>query len=546
MYQIDLKNIEEANITGIESMYLGSLISSKLRERDFYSERISVFKDIDYSEPISKAIARAINEIYSNNDRATSERVVEYLSTRDWFKPGFTGIQGLTETISDLRRLVDFYDDRGALNIKDFRRRERIMEDAKRAKLLHPKNLNEKIAEIMAGTGNSVDKALAIKSYMDEIVGGAEFAQKTTDWENQRQILTDLPDEFSGMLNKARFTFPPHWGLNQNIPMLRPGEMCVLSGGTGDGKSSMAMMFAEWAAICGKNVLVIHMEDSDKTILMRQTVRWIGGSFLELEKGDPMNKMQQMIKLREWWNSRGGSLVYKYLAGNTYHAIIEQIKEHAASLEAQDKQLDLVVIDYFQKIDFDSAGGNYVLAANAGAEAFKIISERLRLFTFIVSQETPDSNGGKHTAWSRALEQKPQIYLSLSRHEIKKAEDEEKVSLYNEETRTSKSLTISSIGDRSCWLQLHIKKVNNGKQGTVWLFFDGTRFRSFDPEFMKQVDRKEINEFDVPVLKPADKQFWDRQREREDAYYYAYYQLKNPDEQRRERLRQQAEDKNNE
>src|SRR5258706_1029858 len=403
MYKINLKELESTNLVALDTMYLGSFIKDKLpRAMDFYSQRVSIFKPQDFNDPFSKALSVCINEVYQKNEQPTIRNVVDTMSQKDWF--GKSGLSIDMDNYDYLNKIVSYISSRGAMTIKEFRSRERAMEDAKRSKLLAPDNLNKVIAEIMQSPGTSVDHAISIKRYMDDMVGGTEFANKTADWEEQKHLLETLPSEFAKMIGKPRFTFPPHWKLNEFIPVLRPGEKCVMPGCTGEGKSVCAMMFSEWAAICGKNVLVIHMEDSDQTILMRQTVRWIGGTFLELERGDPKHRMEQMIKLREWWNTRGGSLTYKYLAGNNIGLIVEQIKETAATLEAEDKHLDVVVFDYFQKIDFDSgvgSGGNYVNQATAGAESLKILAERLKLFMFVVSQETPDANGGEQSTYGK-------------------------------------------------------------------------------------------------------------------------------------------------
>lgn len=538
--KLNLQQVEQTNLAAIETMYLGSFIKDPKRERDFYAQRFAIFKPTDFTDTFSRMVAESINEIYVNNELPTPQNVVNVMSTKNWYER--KDIASDADNFTKLNSLISYYQTRGAITLKDFRKQERVMEDAKRARLLSPENLNKVIAEINQRPGTTLDHASDIQGYIQDVMGAHEFAHKTADWDEQKKLLSDLPGQFAEMVGKPRFTFPPHWNLNGFIPVLRMGEKCVVSGGTGDGKSSVANQFAEWAHIAGKNVLVIHMEDSDETILMRQTVRWIGGTFLELERGDPKGRMAQMIKLREYWLTKGGSLTYKYLAGNSIALIVQHIQETAAVLESQDKHLDVVVMDYFQKIDFDSQPGNYVNLATAGAEQLKILAERLKLFMFVVSQETPDANGGKHTAWARALEQKPQIYISLTRQEIKKGEDEEFVTMADPKTGISKRMRLAAIGERSCWLQMHIKKVNNGRQGVAWLFFDGPRFRAFDPEFMKKVDSGEIGEYDVPLLKAADNEFWKRQEQDEEAYRLAYYQMLNPEQKRIEKLRQKEEE----
>jgi hypothetical protein len=305
----------------------------------------------------------------------------------------------------------------------------------------------------------------------------------------------------------------------------------------------MAMQFAEWALICGKNVLVIHMEDKVETILMRQTCRWIGATMEELERGDVLHKMDAMKELRQKWQLRThGTLTYKYLAGNSIPIVIEQIKEVQRQLEMLDKHLDLVVFDYFQKLDIDSQigkGQNYVNAANAAAEQLKILAEKLGLIMFVVSQETTDMDGGKHTEWTKALEKKPQIYISLTRPIIKKVEDEEIV--YVDDNGAQKPFRLSQVGDRSIWCEAKIKKSNqSGGVGKVWLFFDGPRFRMMEPGFYTEVRGGQRSEFDVPVLQPATENFLSNQKRYLEAYNKGILTTKDPDTKKREALREQS------
>ena len=537
---MQVNNIDLSMYTATEVGYLGSFIRGPYkRSHDFYAQRTTVFENKDFTDQFSAGLARAIAIIYTNNEHPTPEKIAETLLTAGIIQSDNGNVSGEMETWNYLGEVLEYYAVRGAENIKDFRKRERLMKEAWRTKKLSPEALQKKIDEISRKhTGASIEKAIALREYLDELVDGTDQVVKMTDWDDQNQMLADLPAKFSSMVGKPRFTFPTVWNVNNFIPVLRPGEKCVLSGGTGDGKSALAMQFAEWACSCGKKVLVIHMEDSDETILMRQTVRWIGGTLNELERGDPLHRMDQMLELRKQWQRDGGKLIYKYLAGLSIPLIIEQIKETANVLESNDEQLDVVVMDYFQKANHDDGKGNYVVAANKGAEDLKIIAERLKLFMFVVSQETPGENGTKHTAWSRALEQKPQIYISLTRQEIKKIEDEEMVTVADPYRGTSERKIVAGVGERSAWTMFQIKKVNQGRQGIRWLFFDGPRFRAFDPEFMRKVEAGQASEFVVPILPPPDDTFLRQQQDYLDKFELAWHQLEDPDTRKRNKMKE--------
>jgi hypothetical protein len=545
-----LTRIEPTSLIASEVAYVGSFIMGKngsgenvRRDKDFFANRSTVLAPNDMHDELTAGVLEAIVRLYHRNEKPIIENIGHIMITEGLISPDTPGIAGEAEAWTALANLLDYYAVRGAKTMKDFRLRERAVRENWRNERLSGSQIEAFLDEARREATSTFDIAYALRQYADELIGETEMVAYTADWEKQKKILEEIPQRQRDLIGKPRFTFPSAWKLNQLIPVIRPGEKIVLSGGTGDGKSAMSMQFAEWSAITGKNVLVIHMEDREEVILMRQTVRWIGGTLEELEKGDPLGKMEQMIALREVWNERGGSIIYKYLAGHTVPLIVEQIKETAREFEAEGKHLDVVVMDYFQKADFDSQilrGGSYVNAANLGAEMLKITAEKLGLVMFVVSQETSDGNGGKHTAWTKALEQKPQVYISLTRNEIKRIDDEEFVRMTI--NGVPKRVPLAAVGDRSCWMQVHVKKVNQGRQGVVWLFFEGPRFRAFDPDFMVAVEEGQIGEFEVPVLTAADEAFFVKQESYLEKYRQGYRQLKNPDERKREKMKEDSDD----
>jgi len=522
---------DSSTLVAAEVAYVGSFLKDGRykRDKDFFSLRTSIINPKDVNDPVVGAALEAVVRLYHQNEIPTIDNVAHVILTDGLVTPEAAGISGESQTWQALTDLLHYCAQRGAKSLKDFRVRERAVRENWRNQTLSAKNLEKFLENARRQAGSSLELALALRNYADSLIGDSEVVSQTADWEKQKELFVEIPERQRALLGQPRFTFPPHWNLNSLIPVLRPGEKIVLSGGTGDGKSALCMQFAEWGCITGKNVLVIHMEDSDEIILMRQTVRWIGGTLEELEKGDPKGKMAKMSALREKWMERGGSITYKYLAGHSIPLIVEQIKETANEMEAQGKHLDLVVMDYFQKADFDTnikAGQNYVNVANAGAELLKITAQRLQLVLMVISQETSDGNGGKHTAWTKALEQKPQVYISLTRHLVKRTEDEEWVTMmFGTEL---KRVPVAKVGDRSCWLQVDVKKANQSRQGRIWLFFEGPRFRAFDPTFMNEVESGARNEFDVPILKAADDAFFKRTDNLLESYRLARTQLPMP------------------
>ncbi len=535
-----LAGLDPAALIASEVAYIGSFVRGPklIREKDFYANRSMIINPADMHDDFSSAVLEGVVRLYHQNEVPSIENLAHIMLNEGLIAPDSPAITDQAKAWSQVSDLLNYYAERGAKELRSFRKREHTVRENWRTERLSPKHITKILETVDKNGGSSLDAATAIRQYMDSLIGDTEMDAVVAKWDKQKEFLEQFPEQQRSLIGQARFTFPSMWGakLSKLIPVIRPGEMIVLAGGTGDGKSAMAMQFAEWSAISGKNVLVIHMEDYVDIILMRQTCRWLGATMEELEKGDPKGKMQDMIELREAWMERGGSLIYKYLAGHTIQLLVEQIKETAQELERQGKHLDLVVMDYFQKADFDSGvtqGQNYVNIANQGAELLKIVAQKLALTMCVISQETSDGNGGKHTEWTKALEKKPQVYVSLTRQEIKKPDEEEFVTV--SDGGRSKTVALGEVGDRSCWIQFKIKKANQSKQGEIWLYFEGPRFRAFDPEFMKKVEAGEATEFDVSILTAPDDAFWRKQDETRVKYTAGWHQLKSPDQKRREK-----------
>jgi KaiC/GvpD/RAD55 family RecA-like ATPase len=484
------------NLVVSEVAYLGSFIAGG-REKDFYPLRHTIIDPAEFSDQTSRDLARALDICHTRQEEPNITNLISIMLATGIVVPEIPGMPGHMEAWERLTEILNHYAKLGAPDLKEFRRKEKRVKEIWRAEKISPDVLAQVARDIQNKGGSSIEQALAIRDYIDGLLGNEQAQSQTFTWVEQEQLFTQIPEENRAMIGKPRFMFPISWGLENYIKVIRPGEMIVLSGSTGDGKSALSHQFAEWTACLGRHVLVIHMEDTERTILMRQTCRWIGATMEELERGDPLGKMDQMRQLREkWYQDRGGTLTYKYLAGSTIALIVEHIKDWARQLEDNDETPGLVVLDYFQKVDFPIARGeNAANAYSNGAEQLKIIAERLNVPMFVVSQETPNADGkGSHTAYSRALEQKPQIYLAISRKKIAAANEIEEVVVDGER------YALADVGDRSCWLHIDIKKANNSRTGSVDLFYYGPRFYAGTKKWLMGVKDGSINAFDIPLL----------------------------------------------
>jgi hypothetical protein len=514
--------------------YLGSFIEGPefKRGKDFLAHRNVVIKPEDMPDDFSRALMHAIQTAGYKGVERTPERLARTMWKEGLIQSPETDGASVASTSDQVEALIYAYGKRGVTTFQEFRETEidfHIMWQERTTK-----RLPDQIKAIMDEVGvTASDKLVAVKELIEQYMGASPAQIKTYDEAGQDERFDNIPQEKLAQVGKPKFTLPNHWGLNNFVPRLHPGDKIVLSGGTGEGKSAAAMQFAEWCALTGRRVLVIHMEDSIDTILMRQTCRWIPDTTMEeLERGDPQGKMARMKALRKQWKANsGGEIVYKYLAGNTIDIILGQMEEVARAMLDEGDPLDVVVFDYFQKVDFDSQVNNnlgYVNVATKGAERLKIWAEAWNAVVFVVSQETPDNFGGKHTAWTKALEQKPQLYISLTRPIIKSTSEEEFVTI------DGKRKVVAQVGDRSAFVHMVIKKNNRYSLGSSWCVLDGMHYRLITPEFKKLIDEHPEREFDIPIQKAADAAFLDMQLQKQRVQERVFYEVENPDDRKRQ------------
>jgi hypothetical protein len=480
-------------------VYLGSMIDTS-----YWSKRRAPL-DIP---PEYEYLYSAMQEVYSESGAITSERLIRKLILT----------QG---TGSDLARdLVNEFKLLSVESLSEFYACEvALLQVLKESSIEELPNLINKWKR----QGKTADEISRLtREYLDKIDGKFIAGASSADWDRQAAEFDRIQELMRSRIGQPLKCFPPAWGLNRYVRSIEKGRLVVMSGGTGDGKSSLAMSYAEWQAQTGRNVIVVHMEDSLQTILMRQTVRNIPSTTLEeLEGGDPEDKLLRMKKIRESWPGR---IYYEYMAGLNIDQIILRLEEICLK-----DSIDDIVIDYFQKIDFisdASASVNMIAQAGLAVEKLKLLAEKWNNNVFLVSQTTPDTDGKLHTQWTRELEKKPQYYLEVQRKIVEKPEDSVLVTI------GQATVPIADVGDRTPWIRLMLKKVNDGRTGSSWIVFNGPRFLGMTPEYWKKLNANPEFANEIPVYT----QWNDRKKQQQKsvlAAHEAVFTQENPDEKKR-------------
>lgn len=270
------------------------------------------------------------------------------------------------------------------------------------------------VTEMMA----PVSRIISIGEYLDE------WERGLWDWQET--------------LRDSRYVPYPFASLTDLAGVIRPGMMCLLTGLTGGGKSTFLTQWALTAAMAGRSVLFVHLEDTpdivtDRLIGMAQgfiryyVLRNIQHPALDEEtRAAFANDEFEASKIRSTILSRdarrliglakrflqkttGDRLLTLYAGGYTPEQLISSIE---ATMYR--RRVDLVIVDYLNKLSIPErilASQNAAIVLDRAAEALKCLAERWGS-VMVIAQQINDEGRGYG---SRAPLHKSQVALHLER-----------------------------------------------------------------------------------------------------------------------------------
>lgn len=152
---------------------------------------------------------------------------------------------------------------------------------------------------------------------------------------------------------------------------LRAGELCVLAGRPGDGKSALALQFATACVKAGQTALLFSLEMSEAEVLARLAVQ----SARSDKQGDTVPELDRI--------ARQAYSIHDVRSAHT----VAQI-ESRARLTAATGRLGLIIIDYLQLIapPADLKGANREQQVSALSRRFKLLAGELRCPVLLLSQ----------------------------------------------------------------------------------------------------------------------------------------------------------------
>ena len=159
---------------------------------------------------------------------------------------------------------------------------------------------------------------------------------------------------------------------------MRPGEMCVIAGRPGMGKSALSLCLARHFAETGKSVLYVSLEMSRPQISQRLMAQISGVPLGCIRKNQlTHNQLGAMRSAIEW----DYDLVFC-----DHVRTLEQVRSMIIRARAQNQKIDALIVDYLQLFDGESETENRQLEIAKLSRDFKLLSQQEEMPVVILSQ----------------------------------------------------------------------------------------------------------------------------------------------------------------
>ncbi len=288
---------------------------------------------------------------------------------------------------------------------------------------------------------NAIAEAIEHSDEAEEVLGRAEQGIFQLSENRIGQGFLNIPDIIKGSFGSLEELYArgqeitglaTHYSqLDKLTSGLQPSDLVIIAARPSMGKTAFAMNIAENAAVIdGKVVGVFSLEMSREALLMRMLASCAQVDSRNLRQGfltkDDMRKltqaMEQLMQARLYIDDTPGISV-------------SEMRAKARRLKQQEKQLDLIIVDYLQLMSAVPIGGkrfeNRTQEVSAISRGLKAIAKELKVPVVALSQlsRAPESRGGDHRPQladlreSGSIEQDADVVAFIFREEYYKRDD---------------------------------------------------------------------------------------------------------------------------
>lgn len=482
---------EESAIRQADMRLVGSFITGvEVREEFFFLHRNLIQGPEVLHDPFAKNVWMAVAACHEQTANPEPEIVAAIM-----IELGL--LVGITEAEHDATylALVDrlrMYAKTGAQTLREWKMVEATA--FARVKADKAAQMTQHVQTIMGDNTKTLnDKLLAVQKLAGEALGGEHVFGDTLTVDDQTKLLDGMAESMEKRVGEALVALPPHFGQAAvNIDSLERGEMSVFSAPSGDGKSIFLGMTGEWNFLAqGMNVVSVAFEDDKDTMLKRAAARWVPETaYVELMKGDRRGKLKAYSQfIRDMQEQNGGHLRYEIRPGIGGSELILFLEGLLQDAIAKGAPIDLITVDYLQKIFFvKDVGvyGNETLAVQYIADRLRTLAQTYHCHIMLGSQVTY-KDGVYQIAWGKAVGEKAQVHIQGTR-ELSPSD----IYVHRIIQKMGKSEKVDpklylKTGEKLPFMFLKSAKLNRHKAVLDYLFVIGASQKIISPAFHKSL-----------------------------------------------------------
>lgn len=325
----------------------------------------------------------------------------------------------------------------------------------------------ENMREIAVALKSEIESNDGAMPDLDERLAGLSIAvSKRSDKEKRRVTLKDLVKEVTGYFDRLAS------GTSNYIPTglpkvdeclgggLRPGQLHVVLGGTGSGKTAFASQICDNAIAHGRRAMMFSMEVDPLDIFIRDAERNAGVSRWDLR--GHASRDEAISKLAR---SLGDSMASpgKVIYGNPIS--VEGIRQAILTERLRSGNIELVVVDHAQVAlpsKSERASMPRYLQVKGTAEGLQALARALNVAVVLTAQMNPPGKG-----------ETPSMFMVRESKDIVNPA-EVVIVIYHEKAEINERVEIVKS-----WIVL--EKVRAGREGKIQIRYNGKLFRFEEP-----------------------------------------------------------------
>jgi replicative DNA helicase len=313
---------------------------------------------------------------------------------------------------------------------------------------------------------------------LDEKLAGLSIAVTSrSDTEKRRVTVKDLASQVTAYFDQL-YTGSSNVYVPTGIPKLddflggglRPGQLHVILGGTGSGKTALSSQIADHAVSRGRNAIMFSMEVDPLDVFVRDMERRAGVSRWDLRR---LDKRDNAIKKLATTIGRSVAEDGKIVFGEPIST--EGIRQAILTERLRSGQIDLVVVDHAQVAlpsKSDKRSMPRYLEVKNTAEGLRALARQLGVAVVLTAQMNPVQKG-----------ETPNMSLVREGKDINNAA-EVVMMIHHEKTEMMEGEMVIAHS----WII--VEKARAGREGKVEVRYNGALFRFEEPS---------VSEWDNPA-----------------------------------------------